>query len=338
MGSADRDDLRNRRSGQRRRDPFLGVDHQNPRPRLENRRVLGIRRDKIEIRILEPAENVLAFYEGRVEGYLFAEQPNWVDEGAISLGIASYAILAGREALVYDTHVSVERGRFIRRALEERGVERVTVLLSHWHLDHIAGNEAFGDCEILATARTAELLEANRAAIEAGTLEGPPPVDPLVAPTRAISDRERLEIGGTEVEAVAVNIHSDDAAVLWLPGQRLLLCGDTMEDTVTYVEEPERFDAHLADLERLALLEPERILPCHGDPDLIAAGGYTAGLIAATRQYIEVLRRCREDPKLRELPLRELIAGPLEAGWVHYFEPYEAVHRENLKAVTGVSS
>jgi hypothetical protein len=111
-----------------------------------------------------------------------------------------------------------------------------------------------------------------------------------------------------------------------------------MEDTVTYVEEPERFDAHLADLERLALLEPERILPCHGDPDLIAAGGYTAGLIAATRQYIEVLRRCREDPKLRELPLRELIAGPLEAGWVHYFEPYEAVHRENLKAVTGVSS
>jgi hypothetical protein len=66
---------------------------------------------------------------------------------------------------------------------------------------------------------------------------------------------------------------------------------------------------------------------------VIAAGGYSRGLIAATKQYIGALKRCRDDPELRDLPLRELIAGPLEAGWVNYFEPYEAVHRENLKAV-----
>jgi glyoxylase-like metal-dependent hydrolase (beta-lactamase superfamily II) len=246
-------------------------------------------------------------------------------------------VLAGSEALVYDTHVSVERGRFIRRALEERGVEEPTVLLSHWHLDHVAGNEAFGDCEILATARTAELLEANRAAIEGGTLEGAPPIDPLVMPTRVFSGGERLDLGGTEVELIEVNIHSDDAAVVWLPEQRLLLCGDTMEDTITYVDEPEGFDAHLADLDRLAALEPERILPSHGDPEVIAAGGYNRGLIVATQQYIRTLQRCREDPELRDLPLRELIAGPLEAGWVHYFEPYEAVHRENLETVLALS-
>ena len=157
--------------------------------RIHDRTDLGFRRGQIEIRVIKPAANVLAFYEGRVEGQRFAAEPNWVDEGAISLGIASYAVLAGSEALVYDTHVSVERGRFIRRALEERGVEKITVLLSHWHLDHVAGNEAFGDCEILATARTAELLEANRAAIEAGTLEGPPPIDPLVLPTRDLLGR-----------------------------------------------------------------------------------------------------------------------------------------------------
>ncbi len=289
------------------------------------------------IRILEPAANVLAFYEGRIEGYRFCEEPNWVDEGAISLGIASYAVLAGREALVYDTHVSVERGRFIRRALEERGVERLTALLSHWHLDHIAGNEAFSDCEILATARTAELLEANRAAIEGGTLEGPPAIEPLIMPTRTFSGEERLDLGSTEVELIEVNIHSDDAAVIWLPAQRLLLCGDTMEDTITYVDEPENFDTHLADLERLAQLDPDRILPSHGDPDVIAAGGYPLGLIAATKQYIEALKRCRDDPEQREVPLRELISGPLEAGWVNYFEPYEAIHRENLEAVLALT-
>jgi cyclase len=246
-------------------------------------------------------------------------------------------VLAGSEALVYDTHVSVERGGFIRRALEERGVEEITVLLSHWHLDHVAGNEAFRDCEILATARTAELLEAKRAAIEAGTLEGPPPIDPLVMPTRTFSGGERLDLGGTVLELIQVNIHSDDAAVIWLPEQRLLLCGDTMEDTITYVDEPEGFDAHLADLARLAELEPKRILPNHGDPGVIAAGGYNRGLIVATQQYIRALMRCREDPELRDLSLRELIAGPLEAGWIHYFEPYEAVHRENLETVLALN-
>jgi glyoxylase-like metal-dependent hydrolase (beta-lactamase superfamily II) len=289
------------------------------------------------IRLLQPAEDIVSFYEGRIEGYRFADGPNWVDDGALSLGISSYAIVAGHEALVYDTHVSVDRARFIRQALEDRGVRRLSVALSHWHLDHVAGTEAFQDCEVIATARTAELLERNRAAIESGTLEGPPGIDPLILPTRTISGRERLDLGGTRVEMIQVNIHSDDAAVLWLPQQRLLLCGDTMEDTITYVEEPENFDAHLADLDRLWQLDPDRILPSHGDPEVIAAGGYSRDLIRATQQYIGVLQRCRDEPQLRDAGLRELIAGPLDAGWIRYFAPYEAVHGENLSSVLGAS-
>jgi glyoxylase-like metal-dependent hydrolase (beta-lactamase superfamily II) len=283
------------------------------------------------MRVLRPDENILAFYDGRIEGYRFAEGSNWVDEGALSLGIASYAIVDDGEALVYDTHVSVDRARFIRQALEERGVSKFTVVLSHWHLDHVAGTEAFRDCEVIASARTAQLLTGNRAAIENGSLEGPPWIDPLILPTRTFAGRERLDLGATEVDLIQVNIHSDDATVIWLPQQRLLLCGDTMEDTITYVDEPEAFEAHLADLERLWELGPDRILPSHGDPDVIAAGGYPRELIRATQQYIEVLKRCRDEPHLRDAPLRELIAGPLEAGWVRYFPPYDAVHRENLE-------
>jgi glyoxylase-like metal-dependent hydrolase (beta-lactamase superfamily II) len=260
-----------------------------------------------------------------------------VDAGALSLGISSYAIVAEHEALVYDTHVSVERARFIREALEHRGVRKFTVVLSHWHLDHVAGTEAFRDCEVLASARTAELLARNRAAIEAGTLEGLPGIDPLILPTRTFSGRERFDLGGTRVEMIQVNIHSDDAAVLWLPQERLLLCGDTMEDTVTYVDEPESFDAHLADLDQLWELDPDRILPSHGDPEVIAAGGYSRDLIRATQQYIAALKRCRDDPQLRDVSLRELIAEPLDAGWIRYFAPYEAVHEENLRAVLGAA-
>jgi hypothetical protein len=55
--------------------------------------------------------------------------------------------------------------------------------------------------------------------------------------------------------------------------------------------------------------------------------------MTATQQYIEVLKRSRDELELRETPLRELISDSLEAGWVHYFAPYEAVHQENLKTL-----
>ena len=39
------------------------------------------------------------------------------------------------------------------------------------------------------------------------------------------------------------------------------------------------------------------------------------------------------EPELREVLLRELIADPLAAGTLVYFEPYERVHRHNVEAV-----
>jgi cyclase len=284
-------------------------------------------------RVLHPAEGILAFYDGRIEGYRFSEQANWVDEGALALGIASYAVVSGDQAVVYDTHTSIEHARFVRAALEAEGVTEMTVVLSHWHLDHVAGTEAFEDCEVIASERTAELLHRNAAAIEQGELEGPPPIDPLILPKRTYSGRLELEVGETKVELIQVNIHSDDATVLWLPELRTLLCGDTMEDTVTYVDEPQGFDAHLRDLDELRTLEAERILPNHGDPDAIAGAGYSEGLISATERYIDVLRRIPDEPELRHLSLRELMAEPLEAGWINYFEPYEEVHRGNVATV-----
>jgi glyoxylase-like metal-dependent hydrolase (beta-lactamase superfamily II) len=285
------------------------------------------------MRVLRPAPGVLAFYDGRVEGYRFAPRPSWIDEGALSLGTASFAVIDGEEALVYDTHTTPEHGRQVRAALEAEGARRFTVLLSHWHLDHVAGNAAFRDCEILATARTAELLRGHEEAIEAGRHEGPPGVCPLILPTRSFEGRTELRIGARRLEAIHVNVHSDDAAVLWDPEARLLLAGDTVEDTVTYVEEPQSFEAHLRDLDRLLALDPAAVIPSHGDPDVIAGGGYGQGLIRATQDYIRLLQRMPAEPELREPPLQELLAPQIEAGGIRWFEPYERVHRENVRTV-----
>lgn len=286
------------------------------------------------LRVLRPHPAIYAFYDGRVPGYRFAEQKNWIDEGALSLGIASYAIVAGHRALVYDTHVSVAHASAIREILaREAGVTDFTVVLSHWHLDHVAGNAAFQDCTIIATKRTAEHLLRRQAAIETGTYEGPPAILPLILPTRTFSGSLAIDVGDIRLELIEANIHSDDAAVIWWAGERILLAGDTMEDTVTYVMEPDSLPLHLADLERLDTLAPQRILPNHGAPDVIAQGGYSRGFNRAMQQYVRTLMRCKTEPELREAPLQELIRGPLANGWVTYFEPYEGVHRENVDTV-----
>jgi glyoxylase-like metal-dependent hydrolase (beta-lactamase superfamily II) len=287
----------------------------------------------MQLRVLEPHPNVLAFYDGRVPGYRFASGSNWVDDGALSLGIASYAIIDGSEALVYDTHVSVPHAQAIREVLAARGVRRFTVALSHWHLDHVAGNEVFAGCEIIACNRTAENLAAHRSTIEAGTYDGPPPIRPLVMPSRTFEGRLSISIGNLTADLLQFDIHSDDGVVVWLGQDRLLLAGDTLEDTVTYVAEPDHLSRHLPELDRLAGLSPARILPNHGSSDRIASGGYGHDLIAATARYVGELLAMKTKPERRTMPLGDLVADDVRSGALEYFEGYEAVHQRNIACV-----
>jgi cyclase len=285
------------------------------------------------LRTLRLTRNLIGFYDGRVPGQAFASEPNWVDDGALQLGICSYALVDGDDALVYDTHVSVEHAAFIRKTLEELGATRITVVLSHWHLDHVAGTAAFADCEVVANALTADLLMQHKAAIETGTHEGPPAISPLVLPTTTFDGHTRIDVGTLQVELLQFDIHSRDATVLHLPAEGLLLGGDTVEDTVTYVSEPDRLAAHVADLRRMRGLRFDHLYPNHGDPGIIAAGGYGEPLIRGTEHYVESLLRHSAEPSPDDADLRAFIAAPLEAGWLNYFEPYERVHESNLEAV-----
>ena len=284
------------------------------------------------LRILEPHPGILAFYDGRIPGQRFMEAPNWVDEGALSLGIASYAIINGNQALVYDTHVSVPHALAIRAALTRRGVSQITVVLSHWHKDHIAGTAAFADCPIIATAKTAGHLAAHRAEIESG-LRRPPPINPLVMPTQLFEGGMQVQIGAVEVHLIEVNIHSDDATVLWLPEIGVLLAGDTVEDCCTFVAEPQDLGVHLTELDRLIGLSPRWVLPNHGSADRIATGGYGPAILPATQTYIRWLLQAQSDPALAPIPLQTVIAGDLAAGTLDWFAPYAEIHQMNVKAV-----
>lgn len=285
--------------------------------------------------ILTPAPGIFAYYDGRIAGKrLHSPDDNWLDDGAYALGVATYTIVEGSEAMVYDTHISLDHARAIRRHLESLGVTGIRVVLSHWHTDHVAGNAVFADCEIIANQLTAETLAANRAKLEAGN----PPIAPLVMPNRLFRDRLVLTLGPRTIELLQFDIHSADGTVLWLPEEGLLLAGDTVEDTVTYISEPEHTATHIRELDRLLTLPIRRILPNHGDPDVIKSGGYGTGLIEANRDYLQRLLDDGSHPGLDSQTLAQFVAADVATGRIGYFEPYEAVHRQNIAAMRGVAS
>lgn len=278
------------------------------------------------LRMFRPAPNILAFYVGRPEAPYPAQ--NWQQMG-IALGTCSYAIVSGGEALVYDTHISPAIGHSIRKAVEAEGAQRIRVVLSHHHTDHVAGTEAFRDCPILANAATANAMVRVRAELEAGD----PPVTPLIMPTETFECDLDLDVGGVQVALRSFQIHSHDGLVLWLPNSKTLLAGDTLEDPVTFVCEAEELPAHLTELDRLAALPVQRILPNHGDPARIASGGYAASLIGATQSYIRWLLAYPDDPARQSRDLKTCLAGDIAAGALIYHPAYEQVHRRNIQAV-----
>lgn len=281
------------------------------------------------LRILAPAPGVFAYYDGRIAGVrLHAPRKNWLDDGAFTLGIASYAIVGGGEAIVFDSHISPDHAKAVRDHLDGLGVRRFTLVLSHWHDDHIAGNAVFADGPIVAHRLTRDALVAHRDELESGD----PPIQPLILPTETFADRLILTVGGRTVEALHFDIHSADGVVLRLADAGLVLAGDVVEDTVTYISEPERTATHIAELGRLAALPFSRLLPAHGDPGRIAAGGYNGGLIAANRDY---LRRLLAGEGRDGAPLSAFAADDIAAGRIGYFAPYEEVHRANVAALAG---
>lgn len=284
------------------------------------------------LRVHQPARGVLAFYDGRNNRRLLGPDPNWLDDGAYVLGTASYAVVEGDEALVYDAHISLAHARAVRRHLAGLGIRRMTLVLSHWHLDHVAGNAVFADGEIIANRRTAALLAEHREAIEAGTRSGPPAIRPLVMPNRLFDESLDLLVGSRPVRLLAIDSHSIDGTVAWLADERLLLAGDTLEDPVTYVAEPGRLLHHLAGLGVLAGLGSRRILPNHGDETVIAGGGFGPGLVAANRRYVEALLALDPEGEVCP-PLDALLAEGVAAGSIRPFAAYESVHRQNVAAV-----
>src|SRR5204862_2965304 len=154
------------------------------------------------------------------------------EEGDLAVGNAGFVDLGG-ETLVFDTHVSLAAARELRTAAERLAPAR-TVVLSHWHGDHVYGAGAF-DASIVATERTAELMR-ERTAYRLAELKATPVDD--------FADTPFAELARTELPALELRFpdktfvderdfgraraitygggHTLSDAILWLSEERIL--------------------------------------------------------------------------------------------------------------------
>jgi cyclase len=274
---------------------------------------------------------IYAYYDGRTCPW---HSSNWYDE-TLALGVASYSIISGDSALLFDAGLTPAHAVHMLSHVQSLGAKTVTTVYSHYHSDHIAGASALRDTKIIAHSGTLERLKEDEDKLR-NPEEGDGPSIDVVLPIETYERRLTLRVGSVKVELHNYNIHTADSTLLFLPDSGLLFAGDMLEDTVTYISEPEHLSTHLLELERMKELPLKKILPAHGSPERIEAGGFDQSLIDATIRYLKALNEPVETPVAWTMKMKEVVKDDLAAETLVFCEAYEGVHEENIESMKEV--
>jgi ribonuclease/clavin/mitogillin len=197
-------------------------------------------------------------------------------------GTNTYLVGTGAKRILIDTGegkpVWAER---LRQVLEEEKASIGTVLLTHWHHDHVGG-----------VGQVRELqpdVEIRKFVSPSGQGD---------AAWGTIDDGEVIKCEGASLKAVYSPGHTDDHVGFVLEGDGDLFAGDNVLGHGTAVFED--LAEYMASLKRMARTVDGRLYPAHGD--LVENGKakireYIEHRQQREREVIEVLGRPRDDGK-----------------------------------------
>jgi glyoxylase-like metal-dependent hydrolase (beta-lactamase superfamily II)/8-oxo-dGTP pyrophosphatase MutT (NUDIX family) len=181
--------------------------------------------------------------------------------GVDGLAVNSY-LVGGRELVAVDPGDPSEEALLaIVEAAAGEGATIGAVALTSADPDHVGGAE--------------HLLEGLGVPAHGGTGAGAP----LPFETHELDDEARVPSGDVRLVALAAPGPRPDHVVYWVQASRSAIVGDLIGDgPARSVPAPPDVAAWRRSLARLAALEPQRVLPAHGEP--IEGAGAVAEAIA----------------------------------------------------------
>ena len=193
------------------------------------------------------------------------------------------------------------------RGVTEKSVTQV--VLTHYHAVRVLGVAGYGKPAVIASDATRALIvERGRQDMDSEIgrfprlFRGKETIPGLSWPTHTFERRITLWLGakgGQDIEAQVIHVgrsHTAGDTVVWLPKEKVLFAGDTVEFGAT----PYCGDAHFADwpatLDAIAALGPEKMVPGRGRALMSRAEcaeaiagtrAFTSDLFARVRQGVE---------------------------------------------------
>jgi len=165
------------------------------------------------------------------------------------------------------------------------------VILTHYHAVRVLGASGYAPHGIIASDATRALIvERGQQDMDSEIgrfprlFRGRESIPGLTWPTQTFGQRMTLWLGQREAQVIQIGrAHTAGDTVVWLPQERVLFAGDTVEFGAT----PYCGDAHFADwpatLDAIAALGPEKLVPGRGRALLTRAD--CAEAIAGTRAF-----------------------------------------------------
>jgi len=182
------------------------------------------------------------------------------------------AVLIGNEGVVLvDTGFSDEIGRHLKQTIAGITDKPVThIINTHHHGDHILGNTAFPDAEIISSKKCRELVERHGydwiATLKNMTAKEHPDTRPVPAQT-VYPQESRTDVTLQEIPMelwVPAGSHTPGDMMVYLPQDKLLISGDILVQKMI----PSFVDAHVGSwIDTLAQIEKreiETVIPGHG--------------------------------------------------------------------------
>jgi len=204
--------------------------------------------------------------------YAIYEPYNWQE-------VISYLIIGSEKAALFDTGMGLDS---IQTVVKELTSLPITVINSHTHFDHIGGNADFSNILAMDTAYThtnskgwsheSVRQEVSPAALCSATLASVDTASYHIRPYTIagfIKDGSVIDLGGRQLEVIAIPGHTPDGVALLDRSAGLLWTGDTYYEGPLWLFFPGTdLDAFENSISRLAELTPtlKHLMPAHNLP------------------------------------------------------------------------